>query len=138
MVPEIDRFDSEREVHDILQQATLRFRSFVAITLMALAIVALVLLSRTVLASWFGLSAGLTQGIVQPIGMVVAFYWLFNHGLRRPFQRALRQAILDRGEPICMQCGYDLRGQTQPPCPECGTAFDADILADRSATSDGT
>lgn len=25
---------------------------------------------------------------------------------------------------ICKGCGYDLRGQTEPRCPECGTPFD--------------
>ena len=28
----------------------------------------------------------------------------------------------------CTKCGYDLRGQNVPRCPECGTAFDADVL----------
>ena len=29
----------------------------------------------------------------------------------------------------CQQCGYDLRGQTLPRCPECGTEFDAEERA---------
>lgn len=38
---------------------------------------------------------------------------------------------LKRFEPycrpgLCRNCGYDLRGQTEPRCPECGTPFDAD------------
>jgi hypothetical protein len=32
------------------------------------------------------------------------------------------------GRSICRECGYDLRGLTEPRCPECGTRFDADIL----------
>jgi hypothetical protein len=32
------------------------------------------------------------------------------------------------GWPLCRQCGYDLRGQTEPRCPECGTPFDVDLL----------
>jgi hypothetical protein len=29
------------------------------------------------------------------------------------------------GPPICSHCGYDLRGQVDARCPECGTPFDA-------------
>jgi len=29
----------------------------------------------------------------------------------------------------CLLCGYDLRGQTEARCPECGTAFDNYLLA---------
>ncbi len=32
------------------------------------------------------------------------------------------------GRPKCRQCGYDLRGQQTPRCPECGTPFDEDVL----------
>jgi hypothetical protein len=28
----------------------------------------------------------------------------------------------------CKQCGYDLRGQSEPRCPECGTTFNAAAL----------
>ena len=31
-----------------------------------------------------------------------------------------------RGRPHCLKCGYDLRGQTVPRCPECGAEFDAE------------
>jgi hypothetical protein len=32
------------------------------------------------------------------------------------------------GRPKCRKCGYDLRGQREPRCPECGTEFDEAIL----------
>jgi len=32
------------------------------------------------------------------------------------------------GRPKCRKCGYDLRGQQDLRCPECGTAFDEDVL----------
>ncbi|MBI4717021.1 MAG: hypothetical protein HY763_04395 [Planctomycetes bacterium] len=40
---------------------------------------------------------------------------------RKEFRRSLRQQLVDRGFPICIKCGYDLRGQHRPRCPECGT-----------------
>ena len=35
-------------------------------------------------------------------------------------RRLVRQELHERGIPVCMNCGYDLRGQTEPRCPECG------------------
>lgn len=32
------------------------------------------------------------------------------------------------GRPTCRKCGYDLRGQRSPRCPECGASFDEDTL----------
>lgn len=35
-----------------------------------------------------------------------------------------RRTIHNIEEGICVKCGYDLRGQVVPRCPECGLAFD--------------
>ncbi|MHC4797878.1 MAG: hypothetical protein ACYTF1_14640 [Planctomycetota bacterium] len=43
-------------------------------------------------------------------------------------QKFLRQELCKRGIPICIKCGYDLRGQTEPRCPECGQEFDEKLL----------
>lgn len=32
------------------------------------------------------------------------------------------------GHPRCARCGYDVRGQEVPRCPECGTPFEEDVL----------
>ena len=34
---------------------------------------------------------------------------------------------------LCRNCGYNLRGLTEPRCPECATAFDPKLLAARSS-----
>ncbi len=36
--------------------------------------------------------------------------------------RATRRILQAEGR--CIRCRYDLRGQTEPRCPECGTPFD--------------
>lgn len=48
------------------------------------------------------------------------FCW---HG-RRWMRKYLRTYLNEHGIPICMNCGYDLRGQVSPSCPECGTEFE--------------
>lgn len=51
------------------------------------------------------------------VGSVV-FCCLFRERLRR----SLRQQLVEGGRAICVQCGYDLRAQAEPRCPECGSA----------------
>ncbi|MFQ5805108.1 MAG: hypothetical protein ACE5I3_01520 [Phycisphaerae bacterium] len=45
-----------------------------------------------------------------------------------------RATVLERHGFRCQQCGYDLRGQVVPRCPECGREFDA---AERSVLETG-
>lgn len=42
--------------------------------------------------------------------------WAF----RKTVQRSLREQLVDRGVPICINCGYDVRG-SKDRCPECAT-----------------
>jgi hypothetical protein len=50
------------------------------------------------------------------------------HLFRKRIQRSLRSQLVARGTPICVECGYDLRGQLEPRCPECGKAFDQSLI----------
>lgn len=43
-------------------------------------------------------------------------------------RKDLRVRLLRLGAPICVKCGYDLRGQVEARCPACGSAFDATLL----------
>ena len=52
--------------------------------------------------------------------------------LRRPFQRYLREELNRHGIPVCPTCGYDLRAQVEPRCPECGLAVTPPAPADRA------
>lgn len=49
--------------------------------------------------------------------------------LRRRALRLLRERLIWLGVPVCGNCGYDLRGQTEPRCPECGWGFDPKLMA---------
>lgn len=44
--------------------------------------------------------------------------------VREPGRRAIREFLLGRGIPVCLHCGYDLRGLSAAggptDCPECG------------------
>lgn len=53
-------------------------------------------------------------------GLVYAAAWV----TRRAVRRFLRVQLVNKGISICLTCGYQLRGQVEPRCPECGTGFD--------------
>lgn len=46
---------------------------------------------------------------------------------RRWMRKYLRTYLNEHGMPICMKCGYDLRGLDSATCPECGTEFDRQL-----------
>ena len=52
--------------------------------------------------------------------------------VRRSIRRSLRRHLTKAGMPTCVSCGYDLRGQIEPRCPECGSPFHKNGLDDRS------
>lgn len=51
---------------------------------------------------------------------LIPLMWVRERKWMRAF---LREYLNDHGIRICRNCGYDLRGQVDPRCPECGTAF---------------
>lgn len=63
---------------------------------------------------------------------MVSFSWAGAFVLfilvRGPMRRHLRTQLVEKGIPICLACGYDLRGQVEARCPECGTPFDPALL----------
>lgn len=61
--------------------------------------------------------AGYSDYIAIPVGLIL---WLPCFLV---FDRAV---VLERRGFRCKQCGYDLRGQEVPQCPECGRELDPD------------
>lgn len=127
LYPELRRFASREEAGKVVkawQKQQLRTPRFwfglVAYTCGAAGVALAILLS---IGQWLpippSMYGGLVGGFVGGSGAgAMAWFW------RRRFTRYLRQQLVARGIPICLKCGYDLRGQTEPRCPECGTAFE--------------
>lgn len=51
-------------------------------------------------------------------------YYLHN----RTYRRYMRKRLQEQGLAICIPCGYNLRGQVEARCPECGERFDERLL----------
>jgi len=79
-----------------------------------LSILPIVLLALPV--SMYLTRSGWPDFIALPVILILWLPW---------FLLLERVAVLERLGFRCRQCGYDLRGQTVPRCPECGQEFDA-------------
>ncbi len=130
--PELTFFDSEKRRKAAWKESTRRLIrdwrywvywicSLLVPGFLTFGVVLLQLHRQLRLPSWAG---GILIGVLFGVFFGVAYHWLW----RRPIRRSLRQRLQQEGVPICLQCGYDLRGQTEPRCSECGTAFDPLLL----------
>jgi hypothetical protein len=77
---------------------------------------------------------GLSRDVVAVLVIVLVVLWnavivgLWHRLIRTPLRHHLREELVTRGVVICLDCGYDLRGQIEPRCPECGKPFDKRLL----------
>ncbi len=125
--PELQRFASPAEAKKAMrawQKRMLKMPLFwlglVGYTCGVGGLVFVILIS---LRPWLGLSQAMVGGIVGGVtwgsgGVVLAWFW------RHRCRRFLRRQLLASGVPICLKCGYDLRG-SKGRCPECGTEFES-------------
>ncbi len=81
----------------------------------------LILQSTKYIAPWMALIVFLFA-VLAYISFVSTFVFV------KPMRRSIRKQLLDRGIPVCCNCGYYLRGLPEPRCPECGASFDEKLL----------
>ncbi len=125
LFPELERFPSELAAATAGQRVErdLGWRGFVfgmALSLPAIWLVPYVVVR---LARWGwvgGLVGGALAGALLGLYMAVVMNLVF----RNPARKSLRRSLLRLGVPICVGCGYDVRGQQEPRCPECGAAIE--------------
>ena len=75
----------------------------------------------------WGLERVVNPGLFGGVAFALVL-WVTRWLTRTRTQRFLRERLVANGIPVCMSCGYDLRGQTEARCPECGTAFDQRLV----------
>ncbi len=134
--PELERFENDRERKQILKQCSRKtmlnwkricvFVAAIALLVLAVTVLRVQIRGMINLPTW--VSSGLIGGFVG--GLIGGtFQWYLRNSMRK----YLREQLIARGVPICLHCGYDLRGQTEPRCPECGKAFDGQLLPESHA-----
>ena len=122
--PELSRFESEKAQRRALSVATrhMGLRGILWAALFLLCFWSLGLVARFLgIPDW---ARDYVGSAVGGLSFSLGFVWI----CRRDLQRSLRKQLLERGVPICVRCGYDLRGQTAPRCLECGKPFDKALL----------
>lgn len=129
--PELRRFDSREDAQVALQAWQWKLvklpRFWFALFSFTIGIGLLVALIFVLLRQWFRIPMSLLGPIVgsvtsAPGTLATIWFW------RRRCRRYLREQLIARGIPICLKCGYDLRGQVEPKCSECGTPCAAELI----------
>lgn len=73
------------------------------------------------------LPGALISAISSGIAVWLSVTLLFSVG-RNKVRQSLRLQLREMHVPVCQHCGYDLRGQVEARCPECGREYDAGLL----------
>ncbi len=137
--PELQHFASPKQAKEAMHAWKKRMlkmpRFWIGLLGYTLGVGGFVLAVLISLRSWLNISVSVLGGILVGFTWVsgmVALTWLW----RNRCQRFLRHQLVASGIPICLKCGYDLRGQTEARCPECGTPFDAELIIGAKKQSD--
>jgi len=125
-----DRVGARRILFKTHQRVSLAIAAYVLLPLVAL----LAIYGRAVYAPFS--RGGTTEPMSQRAYELLRNYWLLGavlgamgigvwSALRRHEYRRL-QGRIDRGEPLCLRCAYDLNGNLSGICPECGTPIESE------------
>jgi hypothetical protein len=131
---ELDMFPTEVDAEKALGRATeqgpMQKGDYAIVALFILAIVAIifavVIIESSVGATWAVLMRIIRWSL--PFALTFATVAMLVYVYRRSIRRSLREQLCAIGVPVCIACGYDLRGQADPRCPECGRPFDPTLL----------
>jgi len=118
-VPEIARFADKRSRIDAFREA---FRYAANRSLMAWAAFPLAILLALGVRQ-YSMALPRTLRILMIVIIVGLFLATVLTAIRKRLRHHLRKQLVARGELICIDCGYDLRGLTTDRCPECGNAI---------------
>lgn len=130
LYPELARFPT-RDRRDTVNQAAARMMlsspGFCARLI-------LVLVCNIVIGVWGRrfIPLGLLSTTVSVFGLIIIVsaaggIWIGMAYVQR-VKRYFRKVLVEDGIPICIRCGYDLSGQTETRCPECGQPFSPGLL----------
>lgn len=120
LFPELERFDTIEQAGKACRRAMFGSGYYVCLIVAILGVWIAPLdkyfLVMSEIVDWISISL---IGAI-PLGITLLF--------RRRVRQHLRRELVKSGVPICIKCSYDLRGQVEPRCPECGNTFDANLV----------
>ena len=75
-------------------------------------------------------TASVAASLIAMSASILLFVWRYRGRNRR----IVRETLVALGHPVCIHCGYDLRGSPEPRCPECGTRVSRDDSSAENAS----
>lgn len=134
-LPELEQFtDAEQRQRALLEIGRAAGNPLKLDWWIAVGILVASVLATATAARYLGRALGLIgwQRDLLQLGICLTVFIVVLRGLHRCGARSeLRQKLLGAGVPVCLGCGYSLRGH--PPdaacCPECGRAIDPAVRA---------
>lgn len=136
LYPELGRFERrlDRQNASLEFQTRLLFRWQVWVAILVFGLIfglaTPMLVHRGILGA--GLVNSMVVGALIGLLQATTFLVVFNYLFRQPYRVHLRQRLNALGKPTCIGCGYDLRGQVEPRCPECGRSQHAKWASENS------
>ena len=134
LFPELNLLETKAERRKVHRRALKRLRRrprfWINLTLALVSLGATAILAVLWLERWFPMLHGNTGGIA--VGIIGGTFGVtFQYVFRKPLRKQMRLELAAMGIPVCIACGYDLRGQREPRCPECGRPFDAKLITSK-------
>jgi hypothetical protein len=127
LFPELRLFEDRKVRSQAFRQARNRVLLERGRWLLILACIVTSGICAGLLGFWMKTQLGLrTPWLNGALGAIAgaATVWVAHFLFRRPVQRHLRERLRALGVPVCLVCGYNLRGNLSGRCPECGTRTD--------------
>ncbi|MCA9245197.1 MAG: hypothetical protein KDA32_14665 [Phycisphaerales bacterium] len=121
-IPELDLVDDEAERKALVKHALRRLHArptlWLRMIVFFVLIIGFAVVMSITLRRWLP-DPAFVGGVLGGVGGG-GVMWLVGWTLREEARRIIREQLRARGVPICIRCGYDLRGSPTPKCPECG------------------
>ena len=127
-LPELELFPTEEERELAIDDLGKNREHEGAWLLMFILVVTIAILAEPLLASRVTIPSWLS-GSIMPLILMPSVFGITWWRLRRVAHRFLRSKLIESGVPVCVKCGYCLRGLTSDRCPECGKELDARVRA---------
>ncbi len=124
--PELELVDDPRERKSLIRRVTLgiyrRPLFWFRLVILMSSLITFAVVFALYLRRWLPYPAivGGVLGGVAGGGSMLLLGWI----VRDEARRMLREMLRAQGVPVCLACGYSLRGAPEPRCPECGAPSD--------------